>query len=297
MEHKKIYTVISAILGALLAYALYNIVMSFVSGYSLQANFLLYFLPVGTGITGLLLFITSGFKKSGLLRLYMCYELLSFPFTAIFYIAFFSKDYGESSYRPQLDWHFYLGIVLDLLYLASCFTGLWYLSKRRIPRINYYGTGADKVGQFEPAGAGLRFANRVIDLVLIIFVAVKGVLSLQYWVDKEMLPESAALIYIFEIVLLLIYYTVFEGIFNTTAGKCATNTTIVNERGERPHFGQILGRTFCRLIPFEAFSFFAAGARGWHDSISNTWVVETVDKEEAAANEIILDAELETVTL
>lgn len=292
MEHKKLYTVISAILGALLAYALYNIVMSFVRGYSLEANFLLYFLPVGIGITGLLLFITSGFKKSGLLRLYMCYELLSFPFTAIFYIAFFSKDYDEFSYRPQLDWHFYLGIVLDLLYLVSCLTGLWFLSKKRVPRISYYGTGADKVGQFEPAGGGLRFANHIIDTVMIIFVAVKGVLSLRYWVDKDTLPESAGLIYFFEIVLILIYYAIFEGIFNTTAGKCATNTTIVNDRGERPNFGQVLGRTFCRLIPFEAFSFFGAGARGWHDSIPDTYVVESIDRDDAGADEITLDAEL-----
>lgn len=294
MDSKKLFTAISIILGLLLGYAFFNIAMSFVNGYSLEPKFILYFLPVGIGITGLFIFITSRFKKSGLLRLYMCYELLSFPFTLVFYIAFFSKDYGEFSYRPQLDWHFYLGIVLDLLYLLSCSVGLWYLSKSRIPRISYYGTGADKVGQFEPAGGGLRFVNHIIDTVMIIFVAVKGVLSLQYWVDKDMVPQSAALVYVLEIALIIIYYAVFEGIFNTTAGKCATNTTIVNERGDRPNFGQVLGRSFCRLIPFEAFSFFGAGARGWHDSIPDTWVVESIDKEEAAANEITLDAELNT---
>jgi RDD family len=292
MEHKKLYTVISAILGALLAYALYNIVMSFVSGYALEWRFILYFLPVAAGITGLLIFLTSGFKKSGLLRLYMCYELLSFPFTVWFYIAFFSKDYGEFSSRPPLDWNFYLGVILDLLYLACCLAGLWYLGKRRIPRINYYGTGADKVGQFEPAGAGLRFANHIIDRVMIIFVVVKAFFSLRYWVDKDTLPESAGIIYVIEIVFVLLYYAVFEVIFNTTAGKCATNTTIVNDRGERPNFGQVLGRTFCRLIPFEAFSFFGAGARGWHDSIPDTYVVESIDRDDAGADEITLDAEL-----
>ena len=293
MNTKKLYTVISAVLGLLLAYALYNIVKSFVLGYSPDGNFILYFLPVLTGTTGLLIFVTSSFKKSGLLRLYMCYELFSFPSTVLFYVAFFSRDYNEFSPRPLLDWHFYLGIILDLLYITCCSVGLWYLSKKRVPKISYYGTGADKVGQFEPAGAGLRFANYIIDIVMIIFVAVKSFFSLRYWVDKDMLPETAGMVYILEILLLIIYYLFFEGIFNTTAGKCATNTTIVNEFGERPAFGQILGRTFCRFIPFEAFSFFNAGARGWHDSIPNTYIVESVDKEDAAVNEIAFDAELQ----
>jgi uncharacterized RDD family membrane protein YckC len=290
---KKLYTVIAAVLGLLLAYALYNIVKSFVLGYSLDWNFMLYFLPIAIGVTGLLIFVTSSFKRSGLLRLYMCYELFSFPFTALFYVAFFLKDYDEFSLRPQLDWHFYLGIILDLLYVTSCSVGLWFLSKKRVPKINYYGTGADKEGQFVPAAAGLRFANHIIDAVVIVFVLVKSFFSLRYWVDKDMLPESAGWVYFFEILILIIYYLVFESIFNTTASKCATNTTIVNEVGERPAFGQILGRTFCRFIPFEAFSFFNTDARGWHDSIPNTYVVESVDKEDAAVNEITFDAELQ----
>ena len=295
MNTKKTYTAVSAALGLLLAYALYNIIKSCVNGYSLDGNFILYFLPIAIGVTGLLIFVTSSFKKSGMLRLYMCYELFSFPFTVLFYVSFFLKDYDEFSYRPQIDWHFYLGIVLDLLYLTSCSVGLWYLSKKRVPKINYYGTGDDTVGQFNPAGAGLRFANHIIDAVLFVFVLVKSFFSLRYWVDKDMLPESAGSIYFFEILLLIIYYLVFEGIFNTTAGKCATNTTIVNEVGERPTFWQISGRTFCRLIPFESFSFFSAGARGWHDSIPNTYVVESINKEDMEMNEFTLDAETENI--
>ena len=76
--------------------------------------------------------------------------------------------------------------------------------------------------------------------------------------------------------------------FNTTPGKCATNTVIVNEAGNRPNFGQILGRTFARLIPFDALSFFSA--RGWHDSLSGTYVVSAANNE-TATDEITLDAE------
>lgn len=294
MGHKKLYTSITVVLGVLMLYALYNIVMSFVRGYSLDGQFILYFLPTGAGITGLLIFATSGFKKSGLLRLYMCYELFTFPFTVLFYVSFFSRDYGEFSYRPPVDWGFYLGIVIDLLYLASCAVGLWYLSKKRVPKITYYGEGSNRTGQFEPAGGGLRFANLVIDRFLFIFVVFKGFNNYFFLGGGFLSGGYSGLLIVIEMAGLIVYYLLLESIFNTTAGKCATNTTIVNNSGQRPGFGQVLGRTFCRLIPFEAFSFLGEGARGWHDSLTNTYVVETVDEEAAALNEITLDAEMNT---
>ena len=69
------------------------------------------------------------------------------------------------------------------------------------------------------------------------------------------------------------YYCFFEGIWGRTPGKFLIGTKVVDEEGDPPSFGQIVGRSACRLIPFEPFSFF--GARGWHDSISHTYVVRT----------------------
>ena len=40
----------------------------------------------------------------------------------------------------------------------------------------------------------------------------------------------------------------------------------------RPTYGQILGRTFSRFVPFEAFSFLPSPV-GWHDRWSGTRVV------------------------
>jgi uncharacterized RDD family membrane protein YckC len=58
-----------------------------------------------------------------------------------------------------------------------------------------------------------------------------------------------------------------------TLGKLITRTSVVDAEGRRPTFKQVLGRTFSRIIPFEPFSFFGKDARGWHDSMSNTFVV------------------------
>ena len=91
-------------------------------------------------------------------------------------------------------------------------------------------------------------------------------------------------------IVVLYFYLILEGIFKTTPGKCITATVIVNEEGDSPSFGQVIGRTFARMIPFDALSFLGSGARGWHDSMSGTYVVKAIDKAEATS-EFKLDAE------
>lgn len=76
------------------------------------------------------------------------------------------------------------------------------------------------------------------------------------------------------ILLLLAYYIITEGLFARSIGKLITGCKVVNEKGGRPSFGQILGRTFARLIPFEAFSFLGTTGRGLHDSVAKTFVVK-----------------------
>lgn len=76
------------------------------------------------------------------------------------------------------------------------------------------------------------------------------------------------------IVILLVYYNVFEIFFARTIGKFITNTVVVDVNGEKPESQEILIRSLCRLIPFDAFSFLGAPDKGWHDSISKTYVVK-----------------------
>ena len=72
----------------------------------------------------------------------------------------------------------------------------------------------------------------------------------------------------------LAYYLVSEATTARTLGKLVTGTKVVNEHGGKPTFGQYLGRTFARFIPFEAFSFFGTPTRGWHDSLPRTYVIK-----------------------
>jgi uncharacterized RDD family membrane protein YckC len=127
-----------------------------------------------------------------------------------------------------------------------------------------------------PAGQGARFANFVIDYLAQLAIGfVVGVLIMviggQEGADFiEQIPGLFIGTPIF-----LVYYFVFEATTSRTLGKLITGTKVVNQDGRTPTLGQIAGRTFCRLIPFEAFSFLGALPRGWHDSVPKTFVVKT----------------------
>ncbi|MEI9957598.1 MAG: RDD family protein [Ferruginibacter sp.] len=175
----------------------------------------------------------------------------------------------------------------------SSIIGLRTLSFNKTANLTFINYENERTAQFSPAPAGLRFTNRLIDAVLILYILWINASSLIAYFNFNISPRFYFLL---EIPFLLFYYIILEGIFNTSAGKCATNTTIVNMQGERPSFAQILGRTFCRLIPFEAFSFLGEGARGWHDSLTNTYVTDSINKEDFEMNEFTLDAELNNNT-
>jgi uncharacterized RDD family membrane protein YckC len=135
------------------------------------------------------------------------------------------------------------------------------------------------------ASWGQRFATILLDLVFLDFFSVflastlgkllhnLGLLHDSYrWWDNDS--------FILNIILCLIpflYYVPQEALSGRTLGKLITGTKAISEDGTELSFGQALGRTLCRFIPFEAFSFFGGKGRprGWHDSIPKTKVIST----------------------
>ncbi|UTW64513.1 RDD family protein [bacterium SCSIO 12741] len=129
------------------------------------------------------------------------------------------------------------------------------------------------------ATRGQRFANYIIDLIaiLVILFAVAFVLGALRIIDGK--NEAAINVMVYSIMYL--YYAIFEALTGKTIGKIVTQTQVVKEDGSRPDFMNILGRSLCRFIPFEHFSFFASSGRGWHDTISKTYVVDNSKRKEA----------------
>ena len=126
-----------------------------------------------------------------------------------------------------------------------------------------------------------RFFNYVIDTVIIIIllriigflgVVIASKLSAEF--QEAYIKIISGHPYLVILLSYSIYYIGCEVITGRTLGKYITGTKVVNELGEKASFKQILGRTICRFIPFEAFSFLGEAGRGFHDSIPETYVTK-----------------------
>jgi uncharacterized RDD family membrane protein YckC len=132
--------------------------------------------------------------------------------------------------------------------------------------------GDDRQERYEIASNWLRFATFIIDNVAILVCAfclgvfVALVLGEEGVERLENIPD-----FLLGFAIMTFFYCFFEGIWGRTPGKLICGTKVVSEDGGPPSFGQILGRSLCRFIPFEPLSFFTD--RGWHDSISKTFVI------------------------
>jgi uncharacterized RDD family membrane protein YckC len=122
------------------------------------------------------------------------------------------------------------------------------------------------------AGKGRRLGTLLIDYVGIALVGFGvGLIAVLFFGEEGLQAIERTPDIVLGLPIVTLYYIFFEGVWGRTPGKFVFGTIVVNEQGGKPTIGQITGRTFCRLIPFEPFSFF--GERGWHDSIPKTRVV------------------------
>ena len=133
-----------------------------------------------------------------------------------------------------------------------------------------------------PARRRLRFANLLIDqfamaffMFVVWFICVIAADDFGADGGLEFLRSHPPLF--IDIVVTIGYYLLLEATTFRTIGKLITRTAVVSDDGGDPTFGQIVGRSFARMIPFEAFSFFSQERRGIHDRLARTCVVKAAD--------------------
>lgn len=131
------------------------------------------------------------------------------------------------------------------------------------------------------ASKGQRFLNLIIDLFIVYMFTVgigaainiigelTGNFKLSEWITSLTFVENV----IFGLVVLFFYYTIMELYFSRTFGKYFTKTVVIKYNGSKPKVKSIVIRTLVRMIPIEAFSFLSGNSRGWHDTLSVTYVV------------------------
>lgn len=130
----------------------------------------------------------------------------------------------------------------------------------------------------QPCYSDRRLLNLFIDYFCYLIFALGigaaiGVIGGEAAVDAiDQIPS-----FLFGMIIISIYYILFEATTGRTPAKYLTGTMVVTIDGKKPGFGQIVIRTLCRFIPFEQFSFLGKNPRGWHDKISKTIVVRVRD--------------------
>jgi uncharacterized RDD family membrane protein YckC len=121
------------------------------------------------------------------------------------------------------------------------------------------------------ASGGKRFAHLLIDTIgyyifIFLFAMVVAIFDPEINLEGGFFTILYYLLYVF-------YFWIFETLTGKTLGKLITRTRIVKEDGSKPDTLNILGRSFSRLIPFDAFSFLGTAGKGWHDSIPKIYVI------------------------
>lgn len=130
----------------------------------------------------------------------------------------------------------------------------------------------------------LRFGHYIIDAIIIgvIVFAIEFVLIQLFSTQFFSRNDSNGIFLRFipsidNIIVTVAYYFVCEKTMQRTIGKFATNAVVINQYAEAPNDGSLIGRSFARLVPFEALS--CLSDRGWHDTWSKTYVVTTEERD------------------
>jgi len=152
------------------------------------------------------------------------------------------------------------------------------------------------------AGKGKRFANYIIDLIIFYLLAFAFsfliVIVLEITggdVDNYINALDNANPLLDRLISLLlygVYMMTIEFLFKgRSIGKFITKTQVVLKDGSKPTINETVLRNLCRLIPFDQLSFLGTEGKGWHDSLSKTYVVDIEGFEERKS----MEQDLETL--
>jgi uncharacterized RDD family membrane protein YckC len=153
-----------------------------------------------------------------------------------------------------------------------------------------------KIVEDNKASQGIRLANYIIDLIALVII--NFFLSLISIILYNLTSKSFFFYfynnnsflweYLMGIIVATLYYFFFENFSNgRTLGKLITNTKVLSIDGSKPSMTQILYRSFCRIVPFNAVSFL--GYNGWHDSWTETRVINIRKYNEAVNAKMEID--------
>lgn len=233
------------------------------------ADLVFYFLFLG----GVIAFVANGFRSV---------QLIGFCFAVVFFVQCVELPLGIYNVinryellrqQDQFGWTF-LFFASNILWLVLSLYVLKAIARHRALLVEEYEEDGVRNASFYTSDKTKRFIHLVVDRIMIILIS-----STWVFVFRDSLEsiandpsDSRVFLTLLYIIAMFVYYPFFEGILGATPAKYLTSTKVADAYGNKPGMGTIFVRTLCRLIPFDAISFF--GSRGWHDSLSNTYVLD-----------------------
>ncbi len=118
MKNQKLLTAVIVIMAANFLWQFYNVAIAVYSGY-FDPFFLIRYIPTLIGVVAIILFVTSKFRKSGLLRFYMGTILFAYPFTVGLYISFFTRTNGFIEQAITLNAMHYVWMAIGFVFTAA----------------------------------------------------------------------------------------------------------------------------------------------------------------------------------
>lgn len=133
------------------------------------------------------------------------------------------------------------------------------------------------------ASKGQRFATYILDAIVLYFIQqlayyVFGLEAQERYMNTDEMWPYLWKVQAVGMTLFFFYYLIMESMGGKTIGKYLLRLKVVTEKGNKPTTAQIIGRTFTRIIPIEAFSFLGSKPTGWHDRWSKTLVIKENQK-------------------
>ncbi len=218
---------------------------------------------------GLVQFVLSKYASSGILRVFLQFNIL---LAIIFHVSnAYWKIFPDHETLERANSS--LG-VLDFIgyaYLVFEVYALIILQNNIAPVLRSQEDGSLT---FDDVNKSTRFLNRLFDLLSIMmiyyfYLKIGSHYRINFDKNRNYLVFLEIISYLPLTLFGFLYYLIFETVFNTTIGKTIMGNMVVNSIAEKPSIIQRIGRTFARIIPFDALSYLF-GERGWHDRIANT---------------------------
>ena len=127
--------------------------------------------------------------------------------------------------------------------------------------------------EFNKVSSLKRFINYLLDTIASIIISTVLITISGFFINSNNETSLSILNYLLFAIGFFGYYVFMETKYQKTIGKYITNTKVINKDGTKPKYEVIIGRTFCRLIPFDNFTFLFT-SNGFHDRLSETTVIK-----------------------